>query len=414
MTFFSGNAYAKRARTEKNLIEAKEFRIDELYISQTNVPADQILYKLANRAVWNSFLLSHSDSSTYFDPRTGRPTSITAVFPLIPGIGNSNTITLESLSRSLGWKIETVGEKEVQTVAKKFLNEHAQLLTINVKEIGTIRAVHVADFLWQIYIPRQVNGIPVRDANIVMSINHGNLVMWGIEKWGDVTINLIPTITKEQAVQTGMAHIGGQLPIDTFTSEPRLEVVPVSSPKGGIIGEGIDHRLVWAFSFTREGYSNHWEMIVDAHRNQIIEMRDLNVYVTKKIVGSTYPKTNDDCCPEGCPEYGAPISHTNTGLAAPNNYTDISGLFDWTSGTVTTTLNGRYVRITERCGTISESSTTGDLDLLGTYNQHNCTIPTGHSAGDTFSARTCAAEVRHRRIEWREIGLLIPGLIIPR
>ena len=42
---------------------------------------------------------------------------------------------------------------------------------------------------------------------------------------------------------------------------------------------------------------------------------------------------------------GWPMPFANTGLAAPNNFTNSAGIFDWTSGTATTTLSGRYVRI---------------------------------------------------------------------
>ena len=40
-----------------------------------------------------------------------------------------------------------------------------------------------------------------------------------------------------------------------------------------------------------------------------------------------------------------PMPFANTGLAAPNNFTNSAGVFDYTSGTATTTLTGRYVRM---------------------------------------------------------------------
>ena len=51
----------------------------------------------------------------------------------------------------------------------------------------------------------------------------------------------------------------------------------------------------------------------------------------------------------------------NTGLASPNNFTDSAGVFDYSSGTVTTTLAGKYVRVSDTCGAVSSSSTTGNV-----------------------------------------------------
>ena len=42
---------------------------------------------------------------------------------------------------------------------------------------------------------------------------------------------------------------------------------------------------------------------------------------------------------------GCPMPFANTGLAAPNNFTNSAGIFDFTGGIVTTTLTGRFVRI---------------------------------------------------------------------
>ncbi|OGF68079.1 MAG: hypothetical protein A2Y62_19690 [Candidatus Fischerbacteria bacterium RBG_13_37_8] len=393
LLILSGDTYARRARTEKNALEQKEFRNDELYISQTNIPLQQIIDKLQNRIEWQSFITANKGGYIYIDPRSGRPSSITYVFPMIPGTGENNAITLATLEHSLGYQVTEINERVVEDIVTAFLRRHAALLAINLDEIEHMRNTSVTDFLWQVYIKRQVNGIPVRDANIVMTINHGNLVVWGLEKWGDVDINLVPSISKDNAINAGMSYIGGQLATDTFTATPHLEIIPVSSSGNGLLGEDYDHRLVWAFAFKRDGFVNNWELLVDAHTGQVISMRDLNLYATRKIVGATYAKTNDDCCPQGCPVFGAAMSYTNTGFASPNNYTSLSGQYEYTSGTATTTLNGDYVLVSDNCGSISESSATGDIDLGGLVNQHDCTIPSGHSAGDTFSSRTAAAEV---------------------
>ncbi len=384
---------AKRVRTEKNEIELKEFNIEEMYISQNNVQLEQLMDKIINKEQWQEFIKVGKGRYVYIDPRSGRPTSVITVIPLIPGKGDGNGLTLDDVSKYLGYRVEVIDSEVVKQLAMKFIEENSLIMRIDLSEIRDIRVSNIADHLWQVYINRQYKGIPVRDSNIVISINNGNIVLWGMEKWGDIEIDTKPLVNKEDAVNIGMNYIGGREKNDILTIEPHLEILPVSSSSGGLIDAGYNHRLVWVYAFQKEGYVNNWEILVDAHKGDVISLRDLNLYVKKKIVGATYAKTNDDCCPQGCPVYGAAMSYVNTGFASPNNYTSLSGQYEYSSGTATTTLNGVYVRVTDNCGTISESSSSGDIDMGGSYGQHDCAVPTGHSAGDTFSSRTCAAEV---------------------
>ena len=82
----------------------------------------------------------------------------------------------------------------------------------------------------------------------------------------------------------------------------------------------------------------------------------------------------------------------DTGLASPNNFTNSAGIFNYTSGTATTTLTGRYVDIVDTCGAISNSSATGAINLGGTNGQHDCTTG-GGSAGNTPASRSAFYEV---------------------
>jgi hypothetical protein len=82
----------------------------------------------------------------------------------------------------------------------------------------------------------------------------------------------------------------------------------------------------------------------------------------------------------------------DTGLPSPNNVTNSAGIFDWTSGTVTTTLTGPYVNINDQCGATSESSVAGNLNLGGVNGQHDCTSA-GASPGDTPASRAGFYEV---------------------
>ena len=227
-----------------------------------------------------------------------------------------------------------------------------------------------------------------------MTINHGNLVLLGLEKWANINIKLNPAITAEQAFQIGFDFIGGQQKIDTILKNPHLEIIPITTYRDGTTETGYEHILVWSFIFRRESYLNTWEMLVDAQRGKLISFQDINQYILKKIVGSIYPIASDECCPEGCAIIQTPMLFTNTGFSFPNDYTNLGGLYEYSSGTVATTLDGKYVIIGgETCGIVNESSLSGDIALGGANGEHNCTVPAGHSSGDTFSARTVEAEV---------------------
>ncbi len=86
-------------------------------------------------------------------------------------------------------------------------------------------------------------------------------------------------------------------------------------------------------------------------------------------------------------EADRPLPFADTGLAAPNEYSDAGGLFPGDSAT--TTLSGKYARINDSCGPISNSTTVGDVDFsLGAGT--DCDVPPGNTggAGNTHSART--------------------------
>jgi len=388
--------FAFKAREDLNAIEKLEFRADEIYIPQTQVPLSEIINSLPNKDAWMTFSAQQKDAIIYFDPRSGRPVSFIYPYPIIPGTGEGNHITLATLSTQLGYPVTQVTSEVVKDLLMQHLRKFNNLLRINLNEIGETRVDQVSEVLWHANFRRQVNGIPVKDSRIAFAINNGNLVLWGTEGWGDVNINTTPTISKDTAIDIAFRHIGGKLDTDRFTVRPHLEIIPINPKQwDGSIGKGYDYALVWVFNFQREGFQNNWEFVVDAHSGKILSFLDKNMYITKKIVGAIYPISNDECCPDGCAVAETPFPYINTGFSAPNNYTDYGGKYDYTSGTAITTLNGLYVNINEGCGAVTESSSTGDIDLGGTNGQHNCQSPPGHSPGDVFAARSLAAEITH-------------------
>jgi hypothetical protein len=81
---------------------------------------------------------------------------------------------------------------------------------------------------------------------------------------------------------------------------------------------------------------------------------------------------------------------TNTGFAAPNDFTNSAGVFDYTSGTTTTSLSGPYVVLSDTCGAVNATGA-GDINMGGANGNHDCATPT--SGGNTAASRSGMYEV---------------------
>jgi subtilisin-like proprotein convertase family protein len=249
-----------------------------------------------------------------------------------------------------------------------------------------------------------VDGIPVRWGRLAATINNGNLVLIGTEAWGNVRIGTKPVISSDDALRIGYNYAGGQQSGDKMWMKPQLEIVPFAPADlqngeayAGPVGQGYGHRLVWTFGFIRQGDPAAWQASVDARTGEVIEFKDTNDYVTKKISGGIYPVTDTGVCPDnarcGTMQPNSSMPWANTGFAAPDDFTNSAGLYNYTSGTLTTTFNGKYVKLIDTCGAISATSATGDLDLGGVNGDHDCTVPAGSSAGNTAATRSAFYEV---------------------
>ena len=191
---FQMPANAVVEKTQKNILETRAFRADAMNISQTNVALDEIMYRLATAKEWRSFFEQHTDGYVYIDPRSGRPSSVTTTIPIVPGTGAYNNLTIQDISRNLGYQVKVIDAHAIQDLVLQFLTVHSGIMNLERAEVGPIRIGNPADHLWGIFISRQVKGIPVRDSNITIMIHYGNVVLWGMEKWGDIGITTIPAI----------------------------------------------------------------------------------------------------------------------------------------------------------------------------------------------------------------------------
>jgi hypothetical protein len=102
----------------------------------------------------------------------------------------------------------------------------------------------------------------------------------------------------------------------------------------GPVGKGYGHRLVWSFVFSRPPDDARWETLVDAQSGEVLAFQDRNLYVDRQITGGVYPVTSTEICPTngtcGTMQSGWPMPFADTGFAAPNNFTDSAGVYDYT------------------------------------------------------------------------------------
>ncbi len=169
----------------------------------------------------------------FFDPRAGRITSLVLSEPLIPGTGAGNDLEWakapmdDAALRDAVWR-GVVGHLQKQRTA----------LRLDLAELSPPRvAILEKGDLIQAWSPRFVGGIPVRDSSVTAIVNHGNLVLLGLEHWGDAGA-ATPLIEAGDARRVVDRHVGAvrhrALPRDA-----RLEYVPMAR------GDGYDYRLVW-------------------------------------------------------------------------------------------------------------------------------------------------------------------------
>jgi hypothetical protein len=406
----AGAALALDPKEPASDLDQKAFFKPELYISSSQEPIEKIVDRLPNRAAWQSYLASQEKTATgvrgpmmpvaFIDPRSGAATSLIGTFPILPGRGAGNRIKLADMATRLGRPVKKVDAPAVGDLVLDFIRANADLLGIDATQLGGVKAAEVTSELWQVSIPQTYQGIPVRYGRVAASINNGNLVVVGTETWGHVRgLDRKPKIDSVAALAAGFAHVGGASAMDEMLRQPALEIIPVAAQQGafnGPVGTGYRHRLVWTFVFRRLPDDASWEVIVDAHNGEVLALQDTNHYASHQITGGVYPVTSTEICPTngtcGTLQSGWPMPFADTGFASPNNFTNSAGVFDWTSGTATTTLTGRYVDIVDSCGAVSNSSGTGSIGLGGTNGQHDCTSA-GGGTGNTAASRTAFYEV---------------------
>jgi trimeric autotransporter adhesin len=370
-------------------ISSPQFSSEELEVVPTLVEYEQGSAGLKAISGLQRFLDRNSDEwEVRWDRRGDRPNVVQGSgVALLPGKGNS--LVLADLGLGHAGVLQMA---DVESRVRGFMAEFPELLRVAPGDLrlDAKSSVNVGrdKEVWLLEFQQVKKGIPVEGASVYFRINHGNIVQFGAEKVGDVRIATTPRLSREQALRAALAAAGfasrqirvvqpgelkifptlglGEVPGDRYQSTP---------------GYGYRHVLAWELSFARAGDPASYQAVVEARSGKVLRVVDLNRYVAAQVSGGIYPRTNTDTEEvRGLPS--ASVSNGSTQV------TDASGNYDYTGGTASATLNGRYIRISDNCGAISLSdAATGNL-AFGAGAGTDCVTPGVGGAGNTHAART--------------------------
>jgi len=379
-------------------IESKGFRHPNLILNTRATAVEGLSGPKSTASIERLSRLGVGATQGFLDPASDRWSTLLLAEPILSGSGRNT-----SAAGALGdtpWEGESraLGDTAWRAL-QDYISDNKEVLRIKVDEIRNPPsiAVHDRGDRIQIYAGRWVDGIEVRDSSLTAVINHGNLVLLGFQVWGDVDISTHPAIDSARAEVILAAHLR-PFTIQSRRSQPRLLLVP-SKPsidrRTGATGESYRYRLAWVLTPVVKDASGTWEALIDAHSGELLEFQDRNAYVsTRTVTGGVLPYSNDGTPPDGVEQAGYPMPFADISSATDFQFTDSGGNHPvCVEGDVSTSLNGKYIRIDDFCGPTSESSS-GDVDL-GSGPGTDCDVPApgSSSAGNTHAARTAFYEL---------------------
>ncbi len=428
-------------------IREKELRHADLYIPNAYQRSDRLPAAERAAAAQDLAALGVGAEQAFMDRRSGLWGTLISSRPMLPGRGNSLTwetppASPRALDRA-AWDA-FVGYLGAHRGQLKI--DPAELVggdRVTVNGDGTLVQIHAR---------RTVDGITVRDSYLTAVLRHGNMVLFSANGWGAVRTSSRPTISRDEATAGVLGHVAplevdGYWRRPSLAYVP---MVRGADPAQVALGQGYQYRLAWVVHPRIQGDGGSWEALLDAHTGELLSFADTNHYVasTRKVSGGVFPVTNDGIGPEGTEQAGWPMpfadlttAQCGNGVCEPNagedclscssdcngtqggkpsgryccgdgagenpvdcgdsrcggatacnndafvGVTDSGGnLLACVDGTVTTNLASQFMLMNDNCGAIDESSA-GDVDL-GTSGGTDCTVPAGHSAGDTHSSRS--------------------------
>ena len=344
---------------------AKELRHPALDIPDVARPVAALTAEIATRSTDALASLGVGSDGALVDARSGRFETLLPSLPLV------------AARSAVGQSLEQ-RTAEARDAFTRFLDTNSQELGVDVGELGTIRVtVHEDGTVIQVYVPRVAGGIPVLGSHITGVINHGNLTLFGIHRWGDVQVSLEALISASDATAIAAAHMAPYV-LDGSWNRDQLVLVPTAQ------GDGYGHRLAWQIHPRLERELVNFELVVDAHSGELLSARDTNAYQAE-VKGGVLPVSNDGVTPDGVEQPGWPMPFDNITTTGGTVTTDTGGNLVAT-GSMTSTLSGLFINMNDNCGSISLTQI--DSIDFGASGGTDCVTPGVGGAGNTHASRT--------------------------
>lgn len=356
-------------------------RSEQLYISQLGQPADRLQSRFGERAS----RLGGRSSHAMIDERSGRFLTLMLAKPMLPGTGVGNRVVDAQATAS-----PVALQQRAAQVFGEWLQRHQEDLRIDPAELGEPHVSLISPDHIQIYIPRQVGGVPVREAAITATIKHGNLILVGLSQWAD--LHATRAQLNIDAAREILAQRIAPLTSSAEWKSAELAYLPVATGSGGDIDStapGLAYRLVHVLHPAFADPHSRHEALIDALTGELLLLTDTvhHLATPREIKGGVYPVSNDGVPPDGAEQLGWPMPYTAVTTPAGVVTTDLGGnLPICVDGSITASLRGPYVNINDNCGASSLSGS-GNLDFGGSGGT-DCTTPGIGGAGNTHSART--------------------------
>ena len=374
---------------------------------------------LANPSLQRFFLFQSDAWEVRWDTRSDRPNLIQgAGIPLLPGRGNR--LALADLKLAHAGPPQAA---DVEARVRAFLADFPELLNVagfdlRLDPAATVQAGEEGE-LWLVELQQFHRGVPVEGAKVYFRINHGNVVQLGAERLAEVRTNPRPKVGRAAALAAAVQALG--IPVDDLQilDPGTLALVPAltagESPAEayrGTPGRGYRHLLVWEVELRRAGDPATWQAKVDAQTGRLLALADRNDYMTEQtaptartaqVTGGVYPMTGP--ITGAGPEAVRPLPFVNV-LNGAFKVADAEGTYRYSGGAATVTLSGRYVRIADECGAISQSGRPPGNVAFGISGGTDCATPGSGGTGNTHAARTSYYYLT--RIN-REAAKFLPG-----
>src|SRR3954464_1383398 len=325
-------AMAQVAKQGNDVLSSLSFLHDKLRQGDESEPLDNAR-SVVDRTLqnsWDAFRIGVGPAAEWnatIDKRSGLVTFAEGGnVAWIPGRGNR--MTLQDLAGVLAGQ-QKIDLNAMDAIARGYMPRVQAFVGFESSDLvlNQGRSGQPSGHLWFVDYDVVKEGMPIEGARVVFRVNNGNLIQYGSENLPSPGTKVPPTrLTSDQALAAVSKYIGGFQVGDTFRDSGSLHLLPASiasarSGDGFDFGKGRGIAKVWQVVFHRDGVMGTWRARVDAATGEVLELTDVNEYVSAPATGGIF---------QNSPTTGAEIVRPMPYLTAGTTTTNSGGIYNFT------------------------------------------------------------------------------------